>query len=1123
MPWLHDNCTGASDWQFPFPDSSEPCTYADSMRIQIRGDNFTKQNAMSGQGSGFIWLFSIFQIEFFFFHERAILQIDGQPSTYEYDDGNHKKTSGVSEYNCKERKHDTCYGCKPEELTNPIPNSTTTYSTAASDGNTLLYEMIPFACQRRCTSCLLKPDFSDYECKNSIVYNPRLKSYAVKPLFQQTCSVQSVNGTVEDPRNQFDPWFQGPSRYCRYNSVGQWQSKALYNGSDNDRRKVDIICHYSFQIVPKKFTAIDNDVKRWETDMLTKSNTQSGISFQSDDRFRQMVKFYMYIFWWVDLYYAVLYELPNEEKIYPYTANPSYINSVMRYLPSDFDQTQKNLNDLREFLTNLLILPVPKYDPLTNTYRIRIRMSYRLFDKAVLNQQKKSAIDSNISKYMNSFLEEDSIYIYKKGAVQPQILSFYTIAPNTIHCYQMVPDARAYKTSSIQNSENPLPAPFAGFNDWYNTAQPDDIYNPVIRTFPFLQNVYDIPFVACIELDLVIQKWSAPLVAIMKPVLNTSINFCNTLFQETNVYPINCSQNPSDVTSYKQFVDNACNTQITTQSVAILSIITQNLAYDGSLSTTCSCYYSGLMPPNLLTFANPAAMCFDRNCTDSDRKFVNATQQFCKDNCGTVYNWMYSKDQTISQNPSALDTARFQQLCGFRNTAINWNVLGNGIGIVVLITVVLIIWKRYWACLYVSVPILAVVIFLAYDLKLRSLCDADVLAPDKSFVCQTAITKIPMFTSYCDYIACECIFNEQCPYTCTCASGKCVPQIQGYTTMTTTPKETVQWNVMGSLFVLVLFIFCVLIRQKIPSVVGKGIWLVSSLIVLIVAIYFLVIRIYKYCVYDGSCIIPAPWYCGSQPSTTRMITLDAPADVPRYNVLLASVVSQKNNLQFIMGNVLDPVQSNISFYIFDLLPTEEQEETSMYYAVPSLGNTLSLGPYGALGSSQVEWSSSSTSLIVQFKTPFKSVPVVIGTPYYLEDAGRQIQFVGFQLLQVTQYLFECCLVDDKGHPQTMETSFSWVAIGETSSPEEQFFEVHQTRSITSRFTTTALTKPPALGCIANSYTSTFVAIPLINSLTNTGIVFSCAFRDETSSSSVWNYDLNDAMFSQNISFVYFIC
>jgi len=1104
---MPNNCSGNTPW-IPLPTSGQPsCEIKNNWTLMIEG--------LSVDYSTFLFFISLYKIEFYFLNKNVLLM--GNDFTANSIPGYEFRPPLGTEYTCRTKGIKSSYCVSPSDYYSGCLQQTKNSTKDQCEGqesHILLWENITHNSTRNCQSCSLG------DCDNIVKCNSIITGYCIKPDFQGTCSILSVNGNVASPGNTSVPWYEGDDDYyCRYQKAGQWMSRA--NSTDANQQRVDILCHYVFDILPKGFTfGFDSKVRQWETDMFNNTNPDSGVSLQSDLQFRQMVQFYMYIYYWVDLYYSILFELVNQQ-IFPYTQNDLYINNIIYYIPFNFEKTQ-DPKDLRDFLNYLLVQPIPKYDSSSKSYRLRIRMGYRIFEKTVLNQ-KKSDIDIQITKYLNHYLQEDSVYIYKKGRVQSQIFSSYTIVPDTINCLQMVPEARLYKINSIQNLQNPLPYPFDGFNNWYKIAKADDVYNPSITGIRFEQNNYNIPFVICIQFEVTIEKWSAPLVAIMKPVIYSSIDFCNYLFEYTGVYPQSCSQHPTDITSYKQFVDNACNTQIITDSVAIQSIISENLSYQDSLSTTCSCYYSGLMPPNLLTYANPTAMCFDRNCTDSDRKLVNATKDYCKNNCKTVYNWMYSKNQTISKNPGALDKARFQQLCGSRNIPINWNVFGNGIGIVILITIILIVWKRYWACLYISCPLLAIMLFLAFDLKLQSFCDANNIGNDKPFLCNTAYTKIPMPKNYCDYMSCECIFDEQCSYTCTCASGKCVPQIQGFTKITTTQKSTVQWNVMGTLFILVLLIFCVMMSRKIESKAWYRVWLISSVLILIISMYFLTICTYNYSVYDGSCIVPAQLYVGTQSSSDRTILLDAPIDVPRYNVLFASIVSDITEPQFVTGNVLLPTHSDVSFQISNIIEGEKQKDNIIYYAIPSLGNTISLGRYGSQGSNKVQWDPSSTSLHIDFKDPFKSVPVVIGTPYFMKDQDQQIIFVSFQLLNVTNEFFECCLVDDKGQPQTHTVNFSWVAIGETSSSQGQFFEIHQTNRLTSKFTTTALTNPPAIGCIANSYTSSFVAIPLIYNITNTGIEFSCAFKDEMAPIPNWSFDLNNEMFSQNISFNYFIC
>jgi hypothetical protein len=214
-------------------------------------------------------------------------------------------------------------------------------------------------------------------------------------------------------------------------------------------------------------------------------------------------------------------------------------------------------------------------------------------------------------------------------------------------------------------------------------------------------------------------------------------------------------------------------------------------AISGQNSNQCYCLTSGLAPASVANrVQNPAAMCFSKNCTDSDLSLNGLSDNVCKTHCDTVYNWMYNNSAGVEHpaNPNEFDSQRFAEICPsyIPNIASTFDIptaISSGI-ILIISSFTMFVYCKYKnktsivsfsLVLLVCVVVCALGIFLSLDLGAAGQCEGS--PPDMSWVCKTKYTGIVVPNQFCKFVqTCECKKNSDCGGSgCICQSSICNP------------------------------------------------------------------------------------------------------------------------------------------------------------------------------------------------------------------------------------------------------------------------------------------------------------------------------------------------------------
>jgi hypothetical protein len=322
----------------------------------------------------------------------------------------------------------------------------------------------------------------------------------------------------------------------------------------------------------------------------------------------------------------------------------------------------------------------------------------------------------------------------------------------------------------------------------------DQSYNPMVQAMT-VQSVNDLnnpPYVtqamgAVFNIVADIQTWS-PMLLILAASQNVvfSTSDCQNIFTSTSLLPVSCLYSLCPSTGSSQtcgtILETICPIRYTPPQYLPRGLALNFLG--SNLSPVCTCF-SSLLAPYGTPSGNTTAMCFDNTCPASLRSLFGLTDSICRDQCSNVLNWLDSSDpSTQPQFTERLDTTRLAQLCGvnyvpYQGATWNNSILVSGLGFTILFSALAFSIARHgdMSTTFVAVItclaglfVLALTLFLARDLAGISRCDGN------TPVCHSSITGLRIPNQFCSVVVnCECSLDSDCPSTCYCQSGVCLP------------------------------------------------------------------------------------------------------------------------------------------------------------------------------------------------------------------------------------------------------------------------------------------------------------------------------------------------------------
>lgn len=339
---------------------------------------------------------------------------------------------------------------------------------------------------------------------------------------------------------------------------------------------------------------------------------------------------------------------------------------------------------------------------------------------------------------------------------------------------------------------------------------------------------YDSYIFGTYNIKVKITTWSPALVVYFQ-TQNTAITFsptvCGIIASQSGVgsshgstLPVSCLRNDcflpdkskcrADKVAYCPIYYTTPSYMNRTQTDSILT---------GSNTQECLCYNSLLQPSVGSTPGNPAAMCFDKNCTPLDRSEYGLSDSICSGYCDTVWDWLHSTyPPNQSQNATEADIGRLGQVCGknfspYTPKQFNFPVLIGGIILSILLLLFSFSVMKHKGYSNKKILIILILLFIVFvagsiffgrDMAGISTCDS----LNKKFSCKSRITNMTIPNTFCNYILrCECIRDEDCSGGCICQSEECQPT-RGYRKVTTVYNRNPNYPLIG-LSVLVLIFF----------------------------------------------------------------------------------------------------------------------------------------------------------------------------------------------------------------------------------------------------------------------------------------------------------------------------
>lgn len=433
-----------------------------------------------------------------------------------------------------------------------------------------------------------------------------------------------------------------------------------------------------------------------------------------------------------------------------------------------------NFNNINTALiSNYLIMPYPLYDSVNSKYYIRYSVSLSVV---------KNYTSTDLDQMSNDFLQ--NLYRDEKGLANDQSTnSQWNLKKPT---FKNTKEATQY--NSIFNNKQDIQSytyiDFTSTN--YNAFYSDSlvINNPQNYLFATFNFVCEI------------ETWS-PVLAILfqiaeidlLPIYKTIQNDCSDPIHRTPFsIPLsvwNTCSLPNAPTTCEQ-ISNLLNKDcpITYNPPPYLDRTYADRYFLTGNAKPCYCLNSTLMPNSERTFANKAALCFDKNCNENIRSQFDLTDANCSQYCTTVWSWLNAsgEDQGSSVN---LDQLRYEQICGKNFDPYTPNSYNKNIIIFGSITCLISSGFVYINCIKKGFSISSTIIFsvltfiifglitgfLSRDLAAKGMCESK-----NNFVCKSRITNLTLPKTFCNYyLKCECNFDNDCPQGCDCITESCIP------------------------------------------------------------------------------------------------------------------------------------------------------------------------------------------------------------------------------------------------------------------------------------------------------------------------------------------------------------
>ena len=969
-------------------------SFNDSMKVQIQNisDSFSDQD----------FIFCRCRIDFYLLRHLTNLSFDSYNDTQYSKDFSKKSPDGYCWDNvnwCQDPVKDCNTGCPNPAIWQKVLN------------------------KKCCTD----------NVKNESVYSWDVNTACGNFNPQKTCSLSNnISGTVDDASNTL----QGDSWNVLYAQGPQWRSRA--NGTEGD-----VFCHYPLPLdsyIEDPTCGVYSPgaclaLTQWIQDF--KNNTDLPTSLQS------IVGCYVYLYSWSFFFYGTLFRFPGNNYRTSLTDGGTglrkiVVNQVVQPIPlSPPDVTQ---DSLFAFSSSFLQYPQPTRGD-DGSYFLTVSMDYQSFT-SVASQGNLPAMNNAIGSLLSHFFQEENLIEYVQGKTIYPNKSEYTLL--SASALQTIPGNYSFQ-SSVWAAKDPDPF---GFNTWLvgDHQNPYD-WNAVLQNYQSLykRGTTEIFFMPTFVLQVRIEKWHPILAAYCAAIIQPTTELCSQIFQQTNMQIEACNNcKTADQEACKQSLPLYCSTSFTHGNPSIQSLLFNNTLNRVSVENQCQCYNSELPPPNRIQPGNPVAMCFNKYCNDSDLQLVGATDAFCQQNCRTVDEWVHPKDPSmVSKNPGALNEARFNALCGqYKPKKISWNVLVNGLVITGCVVGLCIFYDRKWLGISLGVVLLAVVLFLSFDLVVSSYCTDK----GKPFTCRTAITKIPFPRYVCDYRYCDCFFNSDCPTSCVCGSGLCIPHDYGVQKMTTQQELRVQCNVPLLLsIVLGTATYVVILSTLWPTLSNKVRYptLSTGVVATVIASVFLV-SFFPYSVYSGSCVVEkVPMLAGTYNSTqTQIVVSDT---FFRQNLLFLCPVQSTQDVVVVSNSNMYTNQEKAIEILTLTIP--QTIPSHSYFSEPT--TTTSNGSYLLLSDGNVPdlsgWaiqrgiftgSPSPVEGKVVFDHAFQQTPLVWATPQSM-DKNSGVPVIQIQYVDTQSFTYRVVVYDTNQKQWVLASSLSSLSLGWMAMSQEE--------------------------------------------------------------------------------------
>jgi len=785
---------------------------------------------------------------------------------------------------------------------------------------------------------------------------------------------------------------------------------------------------------------------------------------------------YAYLYSWSFFFYGTLFRFPGLNFQTDITDGGDRLRQIMlSFVQPSVVSKDVSQDSLLLFFSYFLKYPVPTKEK--DGYYLTTYMDFQSFSDVVSKGQ-FSDMNTAVGALLSNFFQEENLQVLLNGKTVYPDKSQYAITSS--FALPTIPGQFSFKQSIFkENDGNPF-----GFSDWlrgdkknpYDWGSSMNDYNSIYK------GGNQVFFMPTFALKVRIVKWHPILVSYCAAsgVLLPTADLCQQIYQQTGIQIEACNScKTANKEDCKQKLPFYCSTVFTHPNAWVSSLLYQNTLNRVSIENQCQCYNSELPPPNMIVPGNPAAMCFNKYCSDSDLDLVGANDAFCKKNCRTVDEWVHPTDPSmVSKNPGALNVTRFDSLCGkYKTRKVNWNVLLNGLVVVGCGVGLCCFFKRRWVAVSVGVSLglvlLGVVLFLSFDLVLSSYCTEDTSKP---YLCETAITKIQVPRSFCDYRYCECLFDGDCPTGCICGSGKCIPLDYGVQKMATVKEMRVGCNIPLLISITVFAATYVVVMYRLwPRMTNKVRYpvLASCLLVTMTASVFLMI-FKPVSVYSGSCVVNrVPLLGGTYLNTdTQVIITDdlqrknlvflCPANPDEGSVVLSNsnmYITQEKTIRLLTVSIpTHPDPATYRSYLY--APSSSTAKGS--YLILSDGNFPDMqGWVMQHGVVSVTKDSSSVGGTVTFEHEFKQAPLVLVTP---ETTDRNaVPVVRVRTVDTKSFVFDVVAPQNKDWvPATTPFSVCWVALSQEENEAVPDAVIHESgtsplRTVTYR---AAYDKPP---------------------------------------------------------------